>query len=192
MTRDQFLKTCACAAGACCFGSVGAASEPAAAAAAPQESGTSLAIKHERAQAYVKRLMGLLKDTFDEPTRVNFIRAMGARCAREAYGDKETAKDKLSLEDFLKRLYNPRQEDNVAYFDYYGGSGLKVSDGYCLCAITEKGPDGLDGLWCECSVGYVKYMFERFSTAEVENVELLESLKRGGKGCKFKITVKPA
>jgi hypothetical protein len=51
-----------------------------------------------------------------------------------------------------------------------------------FCPLTEKGPEGLSGLYCECSVGYVKYMIERVTGTTVK-VELLESLKRGGKGC---------
>jgi len=63
-----------------------------------------------------------------------------------------------------------------------------LSKGICACMGAGAGPEGLSGLWCECSIGYVRYMFERYTTARVD-LELLESLKRGGIGCKFKISV---
>lgn len=66
-------------------------------------------------------------------------------------------------------------------------AGLKISDGFCLCPLVENGPKELSKTYCHCSVGYVKEMFETYLKSPVQ-VELLESLRRGGKSCKFKIT----
>lgn len=131
--------------------------------------------------------MELLPRHLGEGGSIAFVRDMGATCARGAYGDKETATGKLPIGDFMQQL-NARKEGNDYYWQYTRNpDGLKISDGYCLCPLTEKGPEGLSGLYCECSVGYVTYMIERYTGSQVK-VELLESLKRGGKACRFKIT----
>ncbi len=59
-------------------------------------------------------------------------------------------------------------------------------DGYCLCPAVEKGPEGLSGTYCECSAAYLAEMFRR-ATERPVRVQLLESLKRGGNTCKFRI-----
>ena len=152
------------------------------------EGGTPCEEKHKFTQIYVKRLMDIFIEKLDEKTRIDLVQTIGATCAKGAYGDKETAEDKVPVLQMAENL-KARVEGNEIFWEYKGNpQGLTIADGWCLCPLVEKGPEGLSGLWCECSVGYVKYMFERYSTSQV-SVELLESLKRGGKGCKFKITV---
>jgi hypothetical protein len=145
--------------------------------------------RYDFAQTYVKRLMDILDTELDQESAVRVVQTMGETCARGAYGDKENAADQTPVYEFAKRL-QARIEGNRIYWEYTGSpwTGLKIADGYCLCPLTEKGPEGLSGTWCECSVGYVRYMFERYTGSAVQ-VELLESLKRGGKGCRFRITV---
>jgi hypothetical protein len=76
------------------------------------------------------------------------------------------------------------------YFNYVGNpKGLKISDGYCLCPMIEDKPDILSPTYCQCSVGYVKYMFQRLITYKPVQVDLLESLRSGGKACRFKVTL---
>jgi predicted hydrocarbon binding protein len=90
---------------------------------------------------------------------------------------------------FGGRQHSPiRHEGSLVYFDYVGNpqTGVKVANGFCLCPLVEKGPEGLSGTYCECSIGYVNAMFEHVGGKSVR-VELLESLKRGGRGCRFKI-----
>jgi len=82
-----------------------------------------------------------------------------------------------------------RREGNTIYFQYIKNpAGLRVADGYCLCPLVESGPPGLSGTYCQCSVGYVRAMISRALGKPVQ-VELTESLKRGGKGCRFTIHV---
>jgi predicted hydrocarbon binding protein len=84
---------------------------------------------------------------------------------------------------------NSYRDSNTVYYNYIQNSkGLKIEDGYCLCPLTEDGPAGLSPTYCICSTGYVKEMFERMMGESVE-VELLESLRRGGKKCRFLIQI---
>ncbi len=81
------------------------------------------------------------------------------------------------------------REGDVVYFNYRGNpAGLQIADGYCLCPLVEDGPADLSPTYCHCSVGYVAYMFER-STGRPTRVELLESLRGGGKACRFAVHV---
>jgi Family of unknown function (DUF6144) len=188
MKRKDFLSKGVCA----CIGTgallTGQSKAYCASVSTKDGEGTPCEEKSQFAQVYIKRLMDVFNDKLDESTRVDLVQTMGERCARGAYGDKETATDKIPVTEFAKKL-NAREEGNCLYWEYKGNpKGLTIADGWCLCPLTEKGPENLSGLWCECSVGYVKYMFERYSTSKVK-VELLESLKRGGKGCRFKVTL---
>jgi len=184
MKRKDFLSKGLCA----CMGAGALTTGAKSYCTSEIDDGTPCEEKHKFAQLYVKRLMDIFNDKLDEKTRVDLVRTMGETCARGAYGDKETATDKVPVALMAERL-QAKVEGNHIFWEYKGNpKGLTIADGWCLCPIVEKGPEGLSGLWCECSVGYVRYMFERYTTARVA-VELLESLKRGGIGCKFKITV---
>jgi hypothetical protein len=149
--------------------------------------------KMEFAQTWVKRFMDLLDANLDEATRNRLMEANGKMCHQGSlHGKKVTP---IPVDTFVEGLRkyvgseNARREGDAIYFNYVKNpAGLLVADGYCLCPLVEKGPAGLSGTYCQCSVGYVNDMFETQLGRPVK-VELLESLKRGGKGCKFKITL---
>jgi len=153
--------------------------------------GTPIDKRMEFAQTWAKRMMDNLDAELDEPTRVRLMHANGRSCFRGA--KQQPVEGGLdAFIDLVKKWEdaNPapiRREGDIVYFDYVRNpAGLRVSDGWCLCPLVEKGPDGLSGTFCECSVGYVTEMFSGIVGKPVR-VELLESLKRGGKGCRFKI-----
>jgi hypothetical protein len=65
--------------------------------------------------------------------------------------------------------------------------GLMEANGRA-CAMGAYGPPDLSPTYCHCSVGYVAYMFER-NLGRPVRVELLESLRGGGKACRFAVHV---
>jgi len=68
--------------------------------------------------------------------------------------------------------------------------GRSFGDGqYCMCPLVESGPPGLSPTFCLCSTGYVREIFER-QLARPVTVELVESLKTGGRDCVFRVTVR--
>jgi hypothetical protein len=193
MERKEFIKSFTCGCGLMGLAGLTVLGKPStdeisAMAETKPEDGTPCADKYAFAQTYVKRLMDIFNDKLDEKTRVDLVQTMGAACAKGAYGEITSNTSKWSVDDFLTKL-GRRKEGSTIYWQYHSNpAGLKVADGYCLCPVTEKGPEGLSGLWCECSIGYVRYMFE-LATGQKVDVELLESLKKGGSGCRFKITL---
>ncbi len=153
--------------------------------------GTPLDKRFAWAQKWVKRFMDNLDAEIDEPSRTRLMQANGRTCYRGIINPPKYP----PLDQFITGANHwagkdgpaIRREGDVLYFNYVANpAGLRNADGWCLCPLVEKGPEGLSGTFCECSVGYVREMFTDIAGKPVR-VELLESLKRGGKRCRFKI-----
>ncbi len=189
MNRKQFLTTFT----GCC-GAVAALGGAAPAQERPKPQGTPCEKKYAFSQTYVKRMMDLLDQQLDEPTRTRLMRTMGKVCFEGGHSKPAAKPAPDALEKMLDGIKKyggdemvRREGDHIIHFQYTRNpAGLKVADGWCLCPVVERGPEGLSGTFCECSVGYVQQMFQR-TTEQPVKVTLVESLKRGGKGCKFKI-----
>jgi len=157
-------------------------------AEAPSTQSTPCEKKQEFAQAWVKRLMDNLDSRLDEATRVELMESCGRACFRTSHGEAGAAKPQPG--DFHKLLAQlkeyagedgVRREGNTICFSY-GTSGK------CFCPLVADGPPRLSDTYCNCSLGYVKEMFER-AVGKPVKVELTESLKRGGKACRFTVVV---
>jgi hypothetical protein len=154
--------------------------------------------KMEFTQKWVKRFFDILDQQVDETVRIKLMQANGAACAKGAYGEIPDAKP-ATIEEIDNTISQWQQRigpDNIfrkertVYFNYTGSpKGIKISDGYCLCPMVENGPVNLSKTYCQCSVGYVGYMFQQKITFNPVQVELLESLRGGGKACRFKVTI---
>ncbi len=154
----------------------------------PDKQGHGCDRSFSHAQRWVKRFMDVLDEELDQATRNRIMERNGQVCFVGAYGPRKELPDAAGLETIVKK-WGLRREGNDIYFDYVQNpQGMKVASGWCLCEVVAKGPENLSGTYCQCSVGYVREMFSRFAGKEVR-VELLESLKRGGKACRFKISV---
>ncbi len=82
-----------------------------------------------------------------------------------------------------------RVDGNTIYMQYTSAAetGQPSKEGACLCPSIESKPAGLSPTYCLCSVGCVRVMREMRFGRPIE-VELLDSVLKGGKRCKFKIT----
>lgn len=159
---------------------------------------TPCAEKMKFTQEWVKRFFDIMDNHVDQETRKKLMLENGAACARSAYGEFTTAEpatvDEIdtTISTFRQRIgkENIYREGNTIYFNYVGNPrGLKIADGYCLCPMIENGPATLSPTYCQCSVGYVQYMFQRFITFKPVRAELLESVRTGGKACRFKVHI---
>jgi hypothetical protein len=154
--------------------------------------------KMDFTQKWVKRFFEIMDQQIDLKTRTKLMQANGNACAKGAYGeigDKKPATpeeiDKtIALWQQQLGKENIYRSENTVYFNYVGNpKGLKISDGYCLCPMIENAPATLSPTYCQCSVGYVQYMFQKLITFSPVQVELLESLRGGGKACRFKVMI---
>ena len=214
MDRKEFLKTAFAAGAACCgaaSGLLGGDSRDEGQADKTQKwigslegkmiqaSETPAWRKADKGEQWIKSLMDHMDAFLDEETRKIVMQACGRSCYIGAFGVAPKEKPTLEeVEGFVKNFeaqgYKVEREEKKTTIVYSWGRthqnpwGLIMSDGYCMCPLVEKGPDGLSPTFCLCSTGYVREIFAR-STGKKVNVELLDSLKRGGKDCIFKIEI---
>ncbi len=144
---------------------------------------------------FIADIMRALDGEVDEATRQRVM----ARCGRACFASSEenvaafTRKWGGRLDDLVAALEKEspeqcRREGATIYFSYGNPKGTPADRRDCLCPIVQKAPPGLSATFCACSVGYVTEMFERAAGRPVR-VVLLESLKRGGKACRFRVQV---
>ncbi len=154
--------------------------------------------KMEFTHKWLKRFFEIMDQQIDEPARVMLMQSNGVACAKGAYGELTDMKEATigeideKIVKWQERLgrENIYRSGNTVYFNYVSNpKGLKISDGYCLCPMIEDGPVSLSPTYCQCSAGYVRYMFQKLITFKPVRVELLESLRGGGKSCRFKVTI---
>jgi hypothetical protein len=150
----------------------------------------------EFAEKWVTRFFDVLDANLDEETRKKIMMANGRVCFLEWI--KETGKQikPVTLEQFATWVKSNIKDDtyrvdgNTIYMQYTWAAetGQPSQEGACLCPFIESKPAGLSPTYCLCSVGYVKVMHEMRFGRPVE-VELLDSVLKGGQRCQFKITV---
>jgi hypothetical protein len=153
----------------------------------------------EKAELWIKDLMEHMDALLDQETKIKLMQACGRSCFIRAFGvadenEPTSQEQKRYLELLGSRGFEIRREGNVIAFtfnwgrDHQNPTGLIMSDGYCMCPQVETGPPDLSPSYCYCSTGYVKESFERTLGKPVK-VELIDSLKMGGKDCIFKVEV---
>lgn len=201
MERRDFLsstiKAGAFTCSAVCFGGV---EKLCAASLSINSKETSCEKKVEFSQTWIKRFMEVMDSELDDKTKSKIMEINGQRCYIGSLQERNINPEninKISPQDLVENInkYTGEEaakfENNIIEFRYVKNpGGLKVEDGFCLCPLVENGPVGLSGTYCHCSIGYVREMFSTYLKQDVE-VELLESLKRGGKTCRFKVSINP-
>ncbi len=195
MNRKEFLRRSGM--GVCC----GAAAVPLWNIASGQESAEELPLspcdeKVSQGQAVIRRLMDQMDANLDVETRRKIMENCGLACYEGANGRRSSQKPgEEQVKAFLEGMRKYVGEDQVTrdgdeivvYFKYTANPrGLKVSDGYCLCPILEDAPRDISASYCQCSVGYVRELFER-NVGRPVGVELTDSVLRGGKTCSFTV-----
>ena len=65
---------------------------------------------------------------------------------------------------------------------------VKDQPNKCLCPLVDGFANEISGVYCNCSTGYLKQMFEAYTNKKV-NVEIGETIIRGDKVCSFKVSV---
>ncbi len=154
--------------------------------------------KVEFAELWVKRLMENMDEILDLDTKKILMQACGRSCYLHAFGVKDEKKPTPeALDNILAQFQRRgdkeiRREGNTVYFQYglaeTNPYGLRLQDGFCMCPLMESASQKISSTYCQCSAGYIKEMFGRFIDGPLE-VEVLETLRTGGKNCKFKIEI---
>ncbi len=156
---------------------------------------TTFAKRTEFGKKWIGRFMRVVDERFDEKTRRELMEANGRACAIAAYGPPDPSKT-MSLDAFVAALQkhlgeeNARREGDIVYFNYrQHPDAPRMADGYCFCKLVEDGPADLSPTYCNCSAGHVAYLFEKNVGKPPVRVDVLESVRRGGKACRFAVHV---
>jgi hypothetical protein len=202
LKRKDFLTTM-CKAGACvCAAAAGmrAAIAGPAQAQAPKPGDKTVeraAKRIEFVDGWVRRFFAALDKTVDEASRRKLMVANGRSCFSAYAGPPKKTPGPDALEKFKAWIAEQGKargyaiEGNIVSFEFVGSAetGQASPEKVCLCPTAEAQKAGeISPTFCLCSVGYVQEMHERMLGRPVE-VELVDSVLRGGKRCKFRMTV---
>lgn len=160
----------------------------------PEKSRSDTRIKF--AEKWLCRFFDTLENTLDKKTMRQIMESNGRRCFKDWIHEEGRTITPMTLQQLAERVEKDNQngairiEGKVIHFQFTSAAetGLPSEEGQCLCPLVETKPSGLSDTYCDCSVGYVKEWHEQLLARPVE-VELVESVLRGGKRCRFKITV---
>jgi hypothetical protein len=151
----------------------------------------------EFGDGWVKRFFDVMDQTVDQATRTKLMTENGKACFIAYAGPRKQHPDPDALEKFSQWIVQNGKEKGysvegkVISFEFVGSAetGQASPEGICLCPMVEAQTAGkISPTYCLCSVGYVREMHERILGRPVD-VELVDSVLRGGKRCKFKMTV---
>ena len=184
MNRKQFFKDCACAVCSCAAVGMVGMEDASGAEDKPAEDWRLPFVKKRYA-----KLLEILSRKMDEKTLNETLHELGTYCS--SLGDEWTVKFRGDFDGFCKAVKQGLSGDTVT-FDREKGvitmdSGER-SDCFCpLIGCLYNTPK----VACNCSLGWQQHTWETLLQQKV-NVELTESVLRGGKRCVFKIHLSDA
>jgi hypothetical protein len=151
----------------------------------------------EFGDGWLRRFFGAVDETLDEPSRKRLMMANGKACYVAYAGPPKKQPGPDALEKFTAAVAKKGKDigysidGKVISYEFIGSAetGQASPENICLCPMAEAQKAGaFSPTYCLCSVGYVKEMHERILGRPVE-VELVDSVLRGGRRCKFRMTV---
>jgi predicted ArsR family transcriptional regulator len=133
---------------------------------------------------WVTNLLDALDGMVDEETRVSVLESCGRKCIGNGFLVKAQtlAKKSKNTDEFLEKLGKVWKHLHV------DKNGTFVVYDQCYCPMVKAYKGKLSPSFCNCSVGWIKELFEKSLNKPVK-VEKLGTIKQGSKQCKFKITV---
>ena len=177
MDRKTFLRSCCV--GACGLAMFGENR----ASAGDQDADAGFA---PWARRWFVAMMATLDTEVDEKTRLRLMEGPGRACF--AWNDEHTthltARFGGNLEKFIASAPDRcHREGNALIFSFGAGPD---GTSKCACPLVSDAPERMSPTWCACSQAYVKEMFTRIAGRPVV-VQRLESIKTGGKMCRFRV-----
>jgi hypothetical protein len=164
----------------------------------PGEKSVERAAKRmEFGDGWVKRFMEVIEQNLDEKTRGKLMEANGKACYIAYAGEGQKRATPISFERFVDWIAKKGKDQgysvvgNDVFSEYTSSAetGKPSPENICLCPMVEAQAAGkIPAFYCLCSIGYVREMHEQMLGRPVE-VQLVDSVLRGGKRCKFKINL---
>jgi predicted hydrocarbon binding protein len=182
MTRSEFVKCCAL--GACSCSLVGLTATGTAAAQSGDSDIDALKAQREAIRIRYAKLLGILDEEVDAPTRKRIFQRLGRACA-EQFRTITYDKYKNDIRGFLAAIQAPGGWVEKAEYNEETGT-IRIVDRSktCTCPLVEKGLTPSDQ--CECTLGWQKQTYSAILGKPVE-AELEESILHGSNRCVFRI-----
>ncbi|EPY2276339.1 DUF6144 family protein [Clostridium sporogenes] len=138
--------------------------------------------KSEDNAIWVNSTMKRLESKFDKVTTKKI--RMKCQCGYGMDKKLELVKELIELSSSLEELGNLQKAKEAGLF--YENGDLYLQFNFCPCPMLAD-VDRLDSdVWCQCTTGYSKVLFEKAFQCKVD-VELLKSIKMGNERCLMKI-----
>jgi predicted hydrocarbon binding protein len=183
MQRKEFIKA-ACTLGVCSCAGFGLWAEDSAAPGQnPGAEAEQLRGKLNFIQTRFATLVSSLGSNVDENTRKKILESMGRECARQFKS--QTGQFRGNPRGFVEQVQKWWVEK--AEYDEAAGT-LRITDKqrHCTCPFVNEQLTAPG--FCDCTLGWQKETYTMIFGKPVE-VELEESILRGGKRCIFRIRV---
>ena len=184
MTRSEFLKGCAVGACSCSLVALSVSGS------AEAQSGDSEinALKKEREAIRIRyaKLLGIIAEEVDQPTRKRIFERLGRACA-DQFRAITYDKYKNDIRGFLAAIQAPSGWVEKAEYNEATGT-IRIFDRSktCTCPLVERGLTPSDQ--CECTLGWQKQTYSAILGKPVD-ATLEESMLRGSTRCVFRIQV---
>ncbi len=135
---------------------------------------------------WLSDLLSSMEATVDRETQVKIIEGCGRGCYNRHQFKQDIAANGKGDVNQLIEAYK-------ANFEIWkAGDGIHIRYGetsaQCYCPVVKNLPPKPDDLHCECTKATHQSIFEAALHQKVQ-VNILESLRRGGKTCHFLVTV---
>src|SRR5579885_84901 len=176
--RTEFMK---CALGMCSCAALAFLPKEATAAESRNAETDALTWKLEAVHTRFAKLISILNENLDEPTKKRVLESLGRECAKQY--SSLTDKYKGDIQGFLR--YIQSQWVEKAEYDETAGT-IRIIDKSrtCTCPFVQQGLT--PGDFCSCTLGWQKETYSKILGKPVE-ADLEESLLRGGTRCVYRI-----
>ena len=134
-------------------------------------------------EAWISSLMRAMEEQLGEQARSQLMESCGRACAGRSSVMKTARACKGDVGKLVKVLAGLLGEGTTL-----SGNIVQLTYPKCYCELVADGPDRLPDVYCHCSEGWVKEIFETAAQKKVR-VETLQTIKRGAGSCRFRITL---
>ncbi len=137
----------------------------------------------QRTERWICTLIAGLEKHADKEMLQKVLEECGRQCQSASFVKKARSiyEKSKNVDEFLENL------GKVYKHLHREGDSVYLVYPRCYCSMVNKIPAGkLSAVYCNCSRGWTKALFEGASKKPVE-VKLLKSIKRGDKECRFEV-----
>lgn len=140
-------------------------------------------IKDDFTLRWITNILRSVNDQLSEDTKIRLMESCGRSCARSGVIDSAAA-CAGDLNRYLSTLRGWVGTKNVTQ----DGDTIHVVYKKCYCRLKPQVPKELSDIYCNCSRGWLKEMFETVVGKPVD-VEIKSTILRGAEMCKFTVNL---